>query len=388
MVCQIETAHLLTRTHRIWQLDHAFGVFGNLTTLVPCRSKCVSLFLSGPTKRRFPICRTSNYKSATVNAQCALRGADGSIGVRMACVGEGQGKICVRALEARAEQDFDPDSRDVVLGRKRKSGCLSTSHPVTNPSTCDQKTNPSTCDKEPILHLLTYPNFAPLPASYKPVWVSLFHRLRNRADTVLRLLNQHGSRLGAILTANKVDWAQRCALYTTFRKPHKSVKLFFRPSAPIACEFLVKGEPTQGVMEGVEILSDKPMMRVHLSYPSWERAKQLQQLKMALVRGAPTLTNGDHLREIWSLAFPHPKVSQGHEFVSRLIRFGPSARKKNGRKSSWPFHGVYTTLVPMKDRELATVHFMVKYARRDRSVNQIKVSPSLKSGIKCALDVF
>jgi hypothetical protein len=312
-----------------------------------------------------------------VNVDGAYRGAGGSVGVRMDYVGEGQGQVCVRALEARKNKDVDPDSRDVVLGRKRKSGCLSTSRPVTSD------------------RLLTYPNFTPLPASYKPAWVALFTRLCARAKTVLQLLRQHGSSLPNILAINKVQWASRCAMYTTFRKPHTFVKLFFQPPVPIPCEFLVKEEPTKGMLEGVELFSDKPMMRIHLSYPSWHRAKQLQQLKMAFVRGAPNMTNGDHLREIWSMVFPHPKVGRGYEYVSRLIRFGPSARKKNGRRPAWTFHGVYSNL-SASDRDstalLKAVHFMVKYARRDRSVNQIRVVPTCnakdQNGSKCTLNVF
>lgn len=160
------------------------------------------------------------------------------------------------------------------------------------------------------------------------------------------------------------------------------MKLFFLPAKPIPCEFKVKGQFTRGLVEGLELMSGKRMMRIYLSYRSMHRVAQLAQQKIAFVRGAPQITNKYHLREIWNMAFPHPKVGQGYEYVSRLIRFGPKACK-NRRSTGWSFYGVYDKLIPsgltQPGRDLPLIHFMAKYARRDRSVNHIRLPPSSKS---------
>lgn len=116
------------------------------------------------------------------------------------------------------------------------------------------------------------------------------------------------------------------------------------------------------------------MMRVHLAYRSLHRAREVARQKLAFLHAVPNLHNKYHVQAIWDLVYPHKKVGQGYEYVSRLIRFGPSNRRKSGRLTPWQFYGLYDKLdVSMDLPELMLIQFMTKYARRDRSVNKIRI---------------
>lgn len=282
-------------------------------------------------------------------------------------VGEEQGAGCVRSMEARSERGVDPDERNVVLGRKRKPGCISTSVAAVHRLAL-----------KPVL--LTRLNFQPSPASFKPQWAKFYLLCRRRADMVHRILSQRPSDLNARLRTNRVKWQPRTAVTAGVRIPVKTVKLFFRPAQKIPCEFLVQGSPTAGTVEGVEVVSGKPLMRVHFAYLSPPRRTQLLKMKRVFVASVPAIKHKCVFQLIWTLAFPQPKVAQGYEYVSRLMRFGPGTRASGGRRrrpTPWNFTGVYETMDGMTKNELHSIHFMTKYARRDRSINKIRIFGSL-----------
>jgi hypothetical protein len=233
--------------------------------------------------------------------------------------------------------------------------------------------------------ILTSPTFIPHPNAIRPAWSALYQNIRRRADLVQTLLRQHGANAIYILKSATMPWIYRCAVCASIRRPYTTTKLFILPSNPIPCTFQVRGEPTRGMLEGIEAVSGKPMMRIHLSYQSWPRINALRQLKEVFYRGTHRVLCADQRREIWDMAFPHVRIGQGFEYVSRLIRFGPPPQRKR-RRSPWPFYGSYDRLIPSgparPSQDLSMIQFMVDYARRDRSVNHIRVSGS------AALDAF
>lgn len=268
-----------------------------------------------------------------------------------------KGHVGGSALEPAPDDCVDSDARTLVLDKRQVDGRL------------------RNCNNIPRAVVLTCPHFTPDPNTLRPAWTNLYQQLRSRVDLVQTLLRQHDAHFMYILKAAQTRWLDRCTIYTPFRRPYTMVKLFFLPAEPINCEFQVRGEPTRGVLEGTEVVSNKPMMRIHLSYPSRPRIDFLRQLKNALYCGAARRLTPNQARSVWDLAFPHPRVGRGYEYVSRLIRFNPAPSKR--RRSPWPFYGSYDSLDPAKTTpHLATIHFMTTHARRDRSVNRIRLHDS------------
>ena len=287
----------------------------------------------------------------------------------MGDVDQRQSTNSLRTGKTGSKEHINSDARTVVLGRKRKSGCLS-SHQITNNSISEQlKINN-------ILNVLTYPNFQPSPASFKPAWNSLFKDCRNRVDTIQKLLRQCSNSFLSILRQNNVKWISRAAISTPqsgCTNHYQTIKLFIRPTKPIMCEFQVRGYGTKGLLEGIEVMTGQSMMRVHLSYPSPQRRTKLHKLFCLLVRAFPNL-NHYTLQNMWETMFQHKRVAQGYEYANRLIRFGPGSKKKTGRRPvPWKYYGYYVKLDSMTDKELQEVQFMTTYSRKDRSINKIRI---------------
>lgn len=184
----------------------------------------------------------------------------------------------------------------------------------------------------------------------------------------------------------RYPWAGNTAIatYTGRGLDLKHLKLFLRPKTRVPCECLIKGAPTRGTVEGVEIMNDQPLMRIYICYASPWRQHKLAKLRELMVRGLPALTNRYLLQTIWNLLYANKKVSRGYEYVSVLMRFGHTKLAQvsgTGRPVPWNFNGVYQSMLPASDAGLDEVMFMTKYARRDRSVRGIR----LPSG---TVDVF
>lgn len=270
-------------------------------------------------------------------------------------VDQEQGASCIRTVQARQEKHVDPNPRTVVLGGKRK--LVSTDHTP-----------------------LTYANFITLPATFRPKWNELFHMARSRAEMVQKVINQTNSNFRNILQSRCANWISRAAICTVgVRVPIRSLKMFLVPQTPIACEFTVHQNPTRGLVEGIEVVSTKPMMRVHLSYLSPRRRQKLIHFKIRLFCAMQLRNHNKHLfARVWNMLFATKRVAQGYEYVSRLVRFGPNARMSKHRKrlTPWNFYGVYQQTHPNL-MVLNDIQFMTQHARRDRSVNNIRVASLL-----------
>jgi hypothetical protein len=122
-------------------------------------------------------------------------------------------------------------------------------------------------------------------------------------------------------------------------------------------------------------MNDQPLMRVYICYASPWRRHKLERLKAVLVQGVPILANPHLLQLVWNLLHSNKKVSMGYEYVTLLMRFGAgtSSADRTGRLTPWNFNGVYQALPQTSDADLDHVHFMTKYARRDRSVRSIRL---------------
>lgn len=277
-------------------------------------------------------------------------------------VGQSKSQVRVRALEKGSEKHLDEDARDLVLDRKGDARCLSASHQAVFEM-------PLTCR-----------GYTPSSVVQKPFWIGLYHHFRNRLDTLLSRLNRHMHLTPQLFDAS--PWLTRCAVVCGPLVPIRSMKLFIRPAQLIYCEFTVKGEMTRGEFEGAELVSDKPLMRLHFSYKSPRAQLKVNQFKQVLLRGAPFIQNPFHLQQIWNMSFSNKKIAQGYEFVSRLYRFGPTARRtaRRLRLTPWSFAGVYENLDPLAPEEQVNIiRFMNKYARRDRSVKDVRVIDNSKT---------
>ncbi len=286
--------------------------------------------------------------------------SSGQLGNWMDPVDEVQSQISIRIDESGSTGDVHPDTRDMVLGGKRKAGCLSLTPTHTHSLSTTR---------------LTYPNFNASPSSWKPQWMAFYRICRARAEYIQRLWNQQPTHFLTCLRRSEVQWRTSTALCAGPQVPLRSVKLFFRPLHPVSCEMMVQGTQTHGQIEGVECVSTQPLLRIHFSYPSPWRREELWQLKVSMIRSLPTLAQNKYLIQlIWGYVFPNKKSGQGFEFVSRLMRFGPGAHRtpRQCRPRPWNFTGVYEAIETTTC--INTVHFMTKSARRDRTINHIRIT--------------
>ena len=256
------------------------------------------------------------------------------------------------------------DQRDVVLDRTRQ-----TRHACTLSTHVSQ---------------LVSLNFTPHPISFKPQWFEFYKECASRARRIQNGLNSSGL---SFLYRNREDWKSYTFISVSPGTPIQSLKLFHVCKTPIPCEFDVQGFRTQGVIEGFEIDSVRPLMRIYLSYRSPWRQKALQTQKAWFTNtmNACGLHNKYLIHAMWMMTFDHPKIAQGYEFTSRLMRFQPNIpntlTKSYKRPRPWNFRGCYEPLLESittsqkktQKKQCTFVQFMTKKARRDRSINHIRL---------------